>query len=117
MNPSISSVREVEVECSDQALWEGHSSLLIHYYDAASLLRCSIPGDLFLFSLLEFISSRNPWVYSSPSPPLSCVRYTHHVVSLLAAYSRRIGNVAVREKRPGSGRKRSIVMTQTNSKI
>jgi hypothetical protein len=61
MNPSISSVREVEVECSDQALWESHSSLLIHYYDAASLLRCSIPGDLFLFSLLEFISLRNPW--------------------------------------------------------
>src|SRR5258708_7515382 len=63
MNPSISSVREVEVECSDQALWEGHSSLLIHYYDAASLLRCSIPGDLFLFSLLEFISLRNPWEF------------------------------------------------------
>src|SRR6266487_6568339 len=49
MNPSISSVREVEVECSDQALWESHSSLLIHYYDAASLVT-------FFFSLYLSLS-------------------------------------------------------------
>jgi Alcohol dehydrogenase GroES-like domain len=38
-------------------------------------------------------------------------------VSLLAADSRRIGNGAGQEKCPGSGRKRSIVMTQADSKI
>ncbi|HEY6409968.1 MAG TPA: hypothetical protein VIY29_21130, partial [Ktedonobacteraceae bacterium] len=37
-------------------------------------------------------------------------------VSLLAADSRRIGNGAGQEKCPGSGRKRSIVMTQTDPK-
>jgi hypothetical protein len=38
------------------------------------------------------------------------------VVSLLAAVARRIGNGAVQEKFSGSGRKRSIVMTQTTVK-
>src|SRR2546421_6812367 len=38
------------------------------------------------------------------------------LVSLLAADSRRIGNGAVQEKFSGSGRNRSIVMTQTNVK-
>jgi len=37
------------------------------------------------------------------------VRKTPHVVSLLAEDSRRIENGAAQEKRPGSGRKRSIV--------
>src|SRR5436189_4194015 len=45
-----------------------------------------------------------------------CVRKIPHVVSLLAAYSRRIGNVAGQEKCPGSGRKKRIVMTQTHPK-
>src|SRR2546421_9400361 len=56
---------------------------------------------------------------SSMSPPLMCdycVRKIPHVVSLLAAYSRRIGNVAGQEKCPVSRRKRRIVMTQTNVK-
>jgi len=47
MNPSISSVREVEVECSDQTLRESYSSLL--YYDAASLVT-------FFFSLSLSVS-------------------------------------------------------------
>src|SRR5438270_380116 len=53
---------------------------------------------------------------SSPLMCDHCVGKIHHVVSILAEYSRRIGNVAGQEKCPGSGRKRSIVMTQTHPK-
>src|SRR5947209_8206982 len=53
---------------------------------------------------------------SSPLMCDHCLRKTPHVVSLLAACSRRIGNGAGQEKCPVSVRKRSIVMTQTHAK-
>ena len=37
---------------SDQALWESHSSLLIHYYDAASLVTFFFSLYLFVFRLI-----------------------------------------------------------------
>ncbi len=64
----------------------GSSSLGKPFFSPYSLLRCSIPGDLFLFSLLEFISLRNPWAVGGQRGFADWANPDHRLRRLLAEF-------------------------------